>query len=107
MPVTNGRRSFFLAGIYGLWGVMTAALAIPAALYLFLPPRTRKQSEWVEAGDVSRFRADAPSEVVFRRNRVDGWKVTSEKASAWLVKTGDNQIVAYSPTCTHLGCAAH
>jgi len=45
--------------------------------------------------------------MVFRRTRVDGWKVTSEKATAWVVKTSDNQVTAFAPQCTHLGCAYH
>ena len=96
-----------MAAIYGAWSVISAALAIPAAIYLLLPPRARKQSEWVEAGDLSHMKAGLPEEVVFRRNRKDGWKITSEKTSAWLVKTGDNSAVAFSPQCTHLGCAYH
>jgi len=38
---------------------------------------------------------------------VDGRKVTSEKSTAWVVKVADNQAVAFSPQCTHLGCAYH
>jgi menaquinol-cytochrome c reductase iron-sulfur subunit len=45
--------------------------------------------------------------MTFRRNRVDGWKVTSEKSTAWVVKFANNQVVAYAPQCTHLGCAYH
>jgi menaquinol-cytochrome c reductase iron-sulfur subunit len=48
-----------------------------------------------------------PEEVVFRRNRADGWKVTSEKSTAWVVKTSDREVVAFAPQCTHLGCAYH
>jgi len=32
---------------------------------------------------------------VFRKNRVDGWKVTSEKSTAWVVKIAENQVVAF------------
>lgn len=107
MADQENRRSFFLAGIYGLWGVISAALALPAAFYLLLPPRTRRASEWVDAGDASRLQPGTPEEFVFRRNRVDGWKITSEKSSAWLVKTPEQKVVAYGPSCTHLGCAYH
>jgi menaquinol-cytochrome c reductase iron-sulfur subunit len=48
-----------------------------------------------------------PTEVVFRRNRVDGWRVTSEKSTAWVVKLSDQDVVAYVPQCTHLGCVYH
>jgi Rieske Fe-S protein len=36
---------------------------------------------------------------------VDGWKVTSEKSTAWVVKSASNQVTAFGPQCTHLGCA--
>jgi menaquinol-cytochrome c reductase iron-sulfur subunit len=101
------RRSFHLAVLYGLWSVITAMLAIPAGIYLLIPPRSRKAAEWVEAADASGLRTGVPEEVIFRRNRQDGWKITSEKASAWIVKRADGQVVAFAPQCTHLGCAYH
>ena len=51
MPVN--RRTFYLTFIYGLWSLMGMILAIPAAIYLLLPPRLRKEREWVEAGNLS------------------------------------------------------
>lgn len=103
---TTNRRNFFVTAIFGLTGLITAALGIPAAAYLLLPPRTRKQNEWAEAGDLAGLRVNTPEEMVFRRTRVDGWKVTSEKATAWVVKT-EKDVVAFAPQCTHLGCAYH
>jgi menaquinol-cytochrome c reductase iron-sulfur subunit len=61
----------------------------------------------VKATDLSKLPVNSPEEVVFRRNRVDGWKISSEKATAWVVKQSDNQVVAFAPQCTHLGCAYH
>jgi menaquinol-cytochrome c reductase iron-sulfur subunit len=83
------------------------ALGAPALVYLLLPPKVKKGEEWVEAASVEKLEPGVPEEVVFRRNRVDGWKITSEKTSAWVVKTSDSQIVAFAPQCTHLGCAYH
>ncbi len=93
--------------IYGLGAVMSAALAAPALVYLLLPPKLRKKGDWVEAGDVGKLAPKAPTEMVFRKNRTDGWRVTSEKKTAWVVKLADNDIVAFGPQCTHLGCAYH
>jgi menaquinol-cytochrome c reductase iron-sulfur subunit len=101
------RRRFFLTGIYGLWGVISAALVVPSFLYLFFPPKPKKENLWVKATDLSKLPVNSPEEVVFRRNRVDGWKISSEKATAWVVKQSDNQVVAFAPQCTHLGCAYH
>ena len=96
-----------MAAIYGLWSAIAAALSIPAAVYLLLPPKLRKASEWVDAGNISNLARGVPAEMVFRHNRVDGWKIESEKSSAWVVKQADSRVVAFGPQCTHLGCAYH
>jgi menaquinol-cytochrome c reductase iron-sulfur subunit len=101
------RRTFHLASIYGLWTLIGASLSIPATVYLFLPPRPRTRDEWVEAGNVSRLQPGHPEEWVFRRNRTDGWKVVSEKTTAWVLKKSDREIVAFGPQCPHLGCPYH
>jgi quinol---cytochrome c reductase iron-sulfur subunit, bacillus type len=101
------RRSFYIQFIYGAFAAMTAALGIPALIYLFTPPKAQKESEWVEATDIASIPVNTPTEVAFRRNRVDGWKVTSEKTTAWVVKHAADQVVAFTPQCTHLGCAYH
>jgi menaquinol-cytochrome c reductase iron-sulfur subunit len=101
------RRRFFIGAIYGIWTAIAAALSLPALIYLLFPPRVRKTDEWTEAGDISKLVPGDPIELAFRRNRVDGWKVISEKSTAWVVKQADNSIVAYGPQCTHLGCAYH
>jgi len=101
------RRGFGYAVIYGLGALIGSALAIPAALYLFLPPKSRKQQSWVEAGDLSQLQAGTPQEMTFRRLHADGWKIYSEKGTAWVVKTAEGKVLAFAPACTHLGCAYH
>ncbi len=101
------RRHFLTAGIYGLASLIAGALSLPATLYLFHQPKNRKQSGWVDAGDISKLRPGTPQEVIFRRNRIDGWKIHSEKESAWVTRNPDGTLTAFSPWCTHLGCAYH
>ena len=101
------RRRFYIGAIYGLWAIISAALGLPALVYLLFPPKPRRENEWVDAGDISKISPNAPVEMSFRRNRVDGWKVISEKSTAWVVKQADNSVVAFGPQCTHLGCAYH
>jgi menaquinol-cytochrome c reductase iron-sulfur subunit len=101
------RRNFYVGAICGLGTLITGALAVPALLYLFAPPRSRKRQEWVEIADATKLAVDSPVEIAFRRNRTDGWKIISEKNTAWVVKRADNSVVAYGPQCTHLGCAYH
>lgn len=106
-PNEIDRRTFYQTVIYGLNAVMGLALLVPAAVYLLFPPRARKSGGWVQAGDLKDLKIQQPEEVVFRRTRVDGWKVINEKSSAWLVKMSDKDVVAFTPQCTHLGCAYH
>ena len=100
------RRKFSVATVHGIWAAIVAALGAPSLAYLLIPARARRKNDWVEAADVSQLVPDLPLEVAFRRNRVDGWRVVSEKSTAWVVKL-PNDIVAYVPQCTHLGCAYH
>lgn len=107
-PAPPTRRHFYyLTLIYAMHATIAAMVAVPAFVYLFFPPRARKTEEWVPAADLSQLQPGVPQEVSFLRNKVDGWKVSSEKATAWVVKTGDTQAVAFAPQCTHLGCAYH
>src|ERR1700681_4529060 len=104
---SHTRRSFYEICIHGLTGLMGAALAVPAIAYLFAQPKTKKKSDWVQAADLSKFQVRKPEEVVFHRTRIDGWRAADEKTTAWVVKFDEQNIVAYSPSCTHLGCAYH
>jgi menaquinol-cytochrome c reductase iron-sulfur subunit len=106
-PAGPNRRAFFIGAIYGIWAIITAALGLPALIYLFFPPKAKQNNDWVDIGDVTKLGVNSPVEMVFRHNRTDGWKVTSEKSTAWVVKQPDNQVVAFGPECTHLGCAYH
>ncbi|HUQ93785.1 MAG TPA: Rieske (2Fe-2S) protein [Bryobacteraceae bacterium] len=103
--VTRAVTRRHLATIYGLWGVISVALGIPAAIYLLFPPKARKEEQWVEATDLTQLEVGVPEEVVFRKNRVDGWKISSQKTTAWVVKKSDTNVVAFASQCTHLGCA--
>jgi menaquinol-cytochrome c reductase iron-sulfur subunit len=82
-------------------------MALPALMYLLLPPRLRGQGEWVEVGDISQLPAGAPVKMTFRRMRVDGWKVLTEDNTAWVVRSSNLHVFAFGPQCTHLGCAYH
>jgi menaquinol-cytochrome c reductase iron-sulfur subunit len=106
MREPESTRRFFVGAIYGLMGIISAALGIPAAGYLLLPPRTTRKEDWVDVGDIAQLGQSGPQEVVFRRTRKDGWKILSEKTSAWITRKG-NELVAFAPGCTHLGCAYH
>jgi menaquinol-cytochrome c reductase iron-sulfur subunit len=101
------RRSFYTAIIYGLGSAISAASALPSAIYLLGGPRAPKGDDWIKAGELAQLQPGLPREITFERTRVDGWRKVREKAIAWVVRTDAHGVVAYSPQCTHLGCAYH
>ena len=86
---------------------MTAIVAIPSAAYLLLKPKSTGDADLVEVADLNHMEIGAPQEVVFYRTRVDGWKTTKDKTTAWVVKTDPQNAIAFSPQCPHLGCPYH
>jgi len=100
------RRTFYQRVIYFLTSVIAAALAAPAVLYIFLPARGETESGWADAGDINDLPKGKPHEVVFQRKRQDGWKLSVERVTAWVLRT-DDEIIAFSPQCPHLGCGYH
>jgi len=103
----ENRRRFIVSALYGLWALIGATFTGIAGGYLFLPPRSRSEQEWIEVAAIEDLPVGEPAEIVFRRNRTDGWKITSEKTTAWVVNRGEDGLVAFMPQCTHLGCAYH
>ena len=101
------RRAFHLAVVYILGALIGARAGDSHVLYLLVPP------EAAQTIGVDRCRrrqpvdAGVPVEMSFQQSRLDGWKLVTEKKTAWVVKEADNKIVAFGPQCTHLGCAYH
>jgi menaquinol-cytochrome c reductase iron-sulfur subunit len=47
---------------------------------------------------------DAPTPATLRLAREDGYNQVVERRVVLLVKTGQAEVTALDPTCTHLGC---
>ena len=100
------RRAFYQRMIYLLTSIVSAALALPAIAYFLFPPRNHGQSGWAEAGDVNDLPLNEPHEVIYQERRQDGWKISIERATAWVLRR-DRDVIAFAPHCTHLGCGYH
>jgi len=105
--MSMGRRNFFARATDALSALVVGGLGLPAIIYLLSPGRRASASAWVDATDISQLDLRVPEEVTLRRTRMDGWKIASEKATAWVVRLGENEVIALAPQCTHLGCAYH
>ncbi len=106
MQENQTRRTFYVRAINVLGAVITAALALPAAAYLLIKPKGQDVSDYIEIAEVDQIAPGRPEEIVYRRTRVDGWKRMEEKTTTWVVKSNEH-VIAFAPSCTHLGCAYH
>jgi menaquinol-cytochrome c reductase iron-sulfur subunit len=103
-PEDAKRRGFLAKCIYTLTSLIAGTLAASVGTYLGGTPRASEDA-WADAGDITDLRARSPQEIKFERSRIDGWKVHIEKATAWVVLDDRRRLTAFSPLCTHLGCA--
>jgi menaquinol-cytochrome c reductase iron-sulfur subunit len=104
---SSSRRGWLFGVVSSLTGILSAAIGAPAAIYLFTPPKRSKNSGWVDAGNISELALKTPQRVDVQRVHIDAWKIRSETDAAWLVRTDAQKVIAFSPRCTHLGCAYH
>jgi menaquinol-cytochrome c reductase iron-sulfur subunit len=102
----NIPRRAFLARITSLLGATWAAiLAIPGAGFLLSPVLRRAPSRqrWVDLKLPPALEPNVPVRLDFQTQIEDGWMTRKVRSFVYIAKLGD-QIVAFSPTCTHLGC---
>jgi menaquinol-cytochrome c reductase iron-sulfur subunit len=98
------RRRFMVSAIYAFPALIGGTLLFSIAAYLFSGSKTDALA-WGDAGDVSGLTKGAPQRVSFTRTVTDGWKTRNEKSDAWVILSEKQQVIAFSPLCTHLGCA--
>jgi menaquinol-cytochrome c reductase iron-sulfur subunit len=100
----QGRRGFIKGALYGIPVLIGSALAASIGNYLFGRQASQKAG-WADAGDIADIQSGEPYRVRFERAVVDGWQIRNEKSSAWVVIDERRHVTAFSPFCTHLGCA--
>ena len=100
----TSRRALILGAIYSIPLLIGGTLAASIGNYLFGKQRTQGNG-WADAGDVADVQGGIPRQVRFERAVIDGWKIRDEQSSAWVILDEQRRVTAFSPLCTHLGCA--
>ncbi len=100
-PETDRRT--FLERLSVLLGSIGAVIvAIPVVGFLL---GLRKPSDaWRTVGKLEDFALGATVKVSFRDPSPLPWAGVTAQTAAWLRRTSDQQFVAFSIDCTHLGC---
>jgi len=96
-------RRQFLTRITVILGSLGAALAAIPSVGFLLGLRKTPQI-WRTVGKLDDFQIGSTVNVAFRDSSPLPWSGVTAQTAAWLRRTSDQQFVAFSMNCTHLGC---
>jgi len=99
----SAARRQFLARISILFGSSGAALvAIPSVAFLLGLRKTPQV--WRTVGKLGDFKIGSTVNVSFQDSSPLPWSGVTAHTAAWLRRLNEQQFVAFSMNCTHLGC---
>ena len=99
------RRQFLNYTLTGLGGFMAAGMLVPM-LRMAVDPVLQPSSagDFANVGLAIDDITTEPQRIDWKVDQVDGWYESEVSKSAWVFKNDENEIVAFSPVCKHLGC---
>lgn len=99
------RREFLNYTLTGVGGFMAAGIVVPM-LRMTIDPvlQPSTSGDFVNVGLAIEDITSDPQRVEWTVNQVDGWYESSVTKVAWVFKNEDDDIIAHSPICKHLGC---
>ena len=102
---TSRRRFFKLAGLVS--AAITGLLVGIPAVRAFISPALRRppKKDWIKVAQADQVDIATPVKVDFTETVNDAWVETRALRTVWLRTDDGEKFIAWSGTCTHLGCA--
>jgi menaquinol-cytochrome c reductase iron-sulfur subunit len=104
LPFSITRRRFFITLSLGLGGLAAAVASVPIIGFLFAPFINQPPKEWRPVGKVDDFQIGKTAQVSFRNAAPLPWAGVTAETAAWLRRDGEQEFIAFSINCSHLGC---
>jgi len=98
------RRNFMKAAIFGVGGLIGAAIGLPAIAYVVGPALKQASDLWIRLGAVSKVEPDNPTLFKTTLETQTGWISSEEEVSAYVLSENGQDYTVLSNVCTHLGC---
>ncbi len=99
------RRKFFARIVKTIQSVIAGVVGVVAGGSILSPSFARRQQNWLPVGPgLGALIDNAPTPATLRVAREDGYNQIVDRRVVLLVKTGEAEVTALDPTCTHLGC---
>ena len=105
----QSKRNFMAVFACFIGSLIGIAVAFPVIGFLFHPLRKKtvySGRDFIKVGNINDINAVNPRKTTIRSSKTDGWNRFDNivLGAVWLIKKGDNEIVAFSSVCPHLGC---
>ncbi|WP_431799126.1 ubiquinol-cytochrome c reductase iron-sulfur subunit [Halobacillus andaensis] len=98
------RRQFLNYTLTGVGGFMAAGMLAPMVRFAIDPVlKPSAAGDFQSVASVDEI-TNEPQRFEWIVDQVDGWYESEVQKTAWVYRTEDDEIVALSPICTHLGC---
>ena len=98
------RRRFFEKVSIALGGFCAALLGVPLVGFVIAPLFRKAPNEWLSLGKVADFEIGRTVNVTITDPSSLPWAGISAKSAAWLRRVNEEQFIAFSAHCTHMGC---
>ncbi|TMW73582.1 ubiquinol-cytochrome c reductase iron-sulfur subunit [Alteribacter natronophilus] len=100
------RRQFLTYTLTGVGGFMAAGMLMPMARFALDPAlEAGAESDFVRVASLDEL-TEEPQRFDFVVEQEDGWYSSEVTRVAWIY-LANNEVVALSPVCTHLGCTVN
>jgi menaquinol-cytochrome c reductase iron-sulfur subunit len=100
----NGRRRFLAVAILGLGAAGAAIVTVPAVAFVLGPLLRKKPRTWRSVGAVDSFEVGKTAYVKFENAGTRPWDGMTGSTAAWLRRETEQEFIAFSVNCAHLGC---
>lgn len=101
-PDLASRRRFLSRLSVAAGSIAAVIVAIPSVAFLL--GLRKPQQVWRTVGKVGDFKVGDTVEVSFQDTSPLSWAGVTAKTAAWLRRKSDQEFIAFSIVCTHLGC---
>ncbi|GLO66431.1 MULTISPECIES: ubiquinol-cytochrome c reductase iron-sulfur subunit [Oceanobacillus] len=99
------RRQFLNYTLTGVGGFMAAGLLIsPVRMAIDPVLKSTEGGDMANVGLAVDDITEDPQRIDWTVDQVDGWYESEVNRSAWVYRNENDEIVAFSPVCKHLGC---
>lgn len=100
----TNRRNFIIKMLSGFGAFLGILISVPIIGALVAPIYRVSSKDWRPVGKVDSFKKGATVLVKFKNTSPLPWSGVTSQTASWLRRVSDEEFIAFSVNCAHLGC---